>query len=168
MNEMQNLGESQIRKIYDVNSINQPEYIKSPLVEMKIFDKISNTLQNQIIIKDFQYLREKIIKIIRPILIFLGFGLSYLFYYFSLESCFDGEGPCATYIDWIKSKVIEEIISCLLLIIMIQMMILNIISKMHLIHITSIFIFFYYFRHGMNFVDHGYFNIFFFIYSRYF
>ena len=28
----------------------------------------------------------------------------YYFYYLSLESCFDGEGPCSSYIKWIKKK----------------------------------------------------------------
>ena len=93
--------------------------------------------------------------------IFLPFALCYYFYFLSLESCNDGEGPCSTYIDWIKKKVIQEIISCVLLFIMIQIIILKKISKYHLIHIILVFFFFYYYRHGIDFVDHGYFNFYF-------
>ena len=164
MREMQIINETEVEKIDDENSINKKEYSEELVIgEIKNYEKLTNNIQNEIIIKDCKYYKEKIKKIIFSILIIIGFGLSYLLYYFSLESCFDGEGPCCTYIKWIKLKVIEEIISCILLTIMLQMIILKVISKLHLIHIIIIFIFFYYYRHSMNFVDHGYYNFFFYL-----
>ena len=162
MREMEIINEAKDEKIDDEKSIIKQEYSEELVInDKKNYKELPNTIQNEIIIKDCKYYREKIKKIIISILIFSCFGLSYLLYYFSLESCLDGEGPCCTYIDWIKEKVTQEIKSCILLTIMIQMIILKAISKLHLIHIIIVFIFFYYYRHGMNFVDHGYFNFFF-------
>ena len=124
--------------------------------------QIINFINNEKLIKQkYIFIRKnksKIKNILKQLFIPMIFGLSYYFYFLSLESCFDGEGPCTTYIDWIKKKVIQEIISCILLIMMIQLIILNKISKKHLVHIIIIFFFFYYYRHGIDFVDHGYFN----------
>jgi len=110
-------------RIYGLDS-RREEY---KTVAIKDYDKLTADIQNEIIIKDCKYYREKLKKLIKPILIFVGFGLSYLLYYLSLESCNDGEGACSTYISWIKLKVIEEIISCILLTIMIQTIIFKII-----------------------------------------
>ena len=81
-----------------------------------------------------------------------------MFYLLSLEACYEGEGPCSFKVGWIKRKLIEELISCILLTIMIQLIILKTITKKHLIHIIIVFIFFYLYSHGMIFEDHGYFN----------
>ena len=88
-------------------------------------------------------------------------GLSYLLYFLSLESCFLGEGACSTHFKWIKNKVIEEIISCVLLAIILELIFFKVISKYHLIHIILFFFFCYCYSHGMNFIDHGFFNFFF-------
>ena len=109
--------------------------------------QIINSIENEKLINQ-KYIfiyenKNKIKSLIKQIFIFIIFGLSYYFYFLSLESCFDGEGPCTTYIDWIKKKVFQEIISCVLLIMMIQLIILNKISKKHLIHIIIIFFFFF-------------------------
>ena len=151
------------KNLDDENYLKQREYTKQSIVKIKIFDTQSSTIQNKIINIISKYNLEKYKKPIKAILIFIGFGLSYWFYYLSLESCFDGEGPCATYVDWMKLKVIEEIISCILFTIMIQVIFLKVISKIYLIQIILVFILFYYYRHGMDFVDHGYFNFFFFL-----
>ncbi len=41
--------------------------------------------------------------------------ISYLLYFLSLEKCFEGEDICATKMTWIKKKVVELLISCLIL-----------------------------------------------------
>ena len=108
--------------------------------------QIINSIETEKLInqkKIFTYRSKcKIKNIINNLFILIIFGLIYYFYYLSLESCLDGEGPCSTYIDWIKKKVIQEMISCMLLIIMIQLIVLNIISKTHLVHMIIIFFFF--------------------------
>ena len=43
---------------------------------------------------------------------------------------------------------------------MLQLMLFDVVSKKHLIHIIIIFIFFYKYSHGLNFNDHGFFNFF--------
>ena len=98
---------------------------------------------------------------IKKFCIFTIFGLCYLLYFLSLESCYLGEGVCSTKLKWIKRKVIEEIISCVLLAIILELIFFNVISKYHLIHIILLFVFFYYYSHEMNFIDHGFFNFFF-------
>ena len=89
------------------------------------------------------------------------FFLIYLFYYLSLEKCFHGEGICSCFFDWIMKKVREEIYSCILMEIMIQLMIFKIISRKHLIHIIILFIIFFLYSHGIYFHDHGYYNFYF-------
>ena len=91
-------------------------------------------------------------------LIFIGFFLIYLFYFLSLEPCIEGIDKCCVKFIWIEKKVKEEIISCLLMAGMIQLMLFKIITKNHLIHIITIFIIFYSYSHGLYFYDHGYFN----------
>ena len=85
--------------------------------------------------------------------------LSYYLYYLSLEKCFEGFDECGIKLKWIKKKIIEEILSCLITSILIELMIYNLISKFHLIHFFIIFMLFYEYSHGMDFHDHGYFNI---------
>ena len=108
--------------------------------------QILNYIHNENIIKQkYISINEnsgKIKNIIKQLFIFMIFGISYYFYFLSLESCFDGEGPCSTYIDWIKKKVSQEIISCSLLFLLIQLILLKKIPKRHLVHIMIIFFFF--------------------------
>ena len=67
---------------------------------------------------------------------------------------------CSQKFEWIIKKVKQEIISCILMTIMIQLMIFCIVPKKHLVHIIIVFIFFFNYSHGLNFDDHGYFNFF--------
>ena len=128
------------------------------------FKKIPIIENNEIIIKDAQYYKKQLIKFLKKSPIIIAFLLVYLLYFLSLEGCYEGEGVCTLYIDWIFLKVKEEVISCVILIIIIQLMICNIISKIHLIHIIIMFIILYKYSHGKRFEDHGYFNfIFYFI-----
>ena len=103
-----------------------------------LYKNICKKTQYETIINDSKYYIGKI----KKILIFIMFFHIYYFYYLSLESCFDGEGPCSSYIKWIKKKVKQEIISCLLLTTIIQLILYKKIAKAHLIHITIVFFFF--------------------------
>ena len=98
--------------------------------------------QYDLIINYSKYYTRKSREIIKHIFISVLFSLSYYFYYLSLESCFDGEGPCSSYINWIKRKIKQELISCLLLSILLQLIFIKKISILHLIHIIIIFFFF--------------------------
>ena len=93
------------------------------------------------------------------IYIYIFFILSYLLYYISLESCTKGEDICAGMVNWIKRKVKEVIFSCLIMVILFELIIYKIISRLHLIHMIFSFIFFYLYSHGLNFEDHGLYNI---------
>ena len=108
------------------------------IIENKYDD---NTILNLIKKKEFKRLKKtnKINK--KNLFVYLIFILSYLFYYFSLESCIYGEGACSTHFIWIKTKVIEEILSSIFLAIMIELIVLKIIPKYHLIHIVIVFFF---------------------------
>ena len=72
-------------------------------------------------------------------------------------------------IKWIKIKVIEELISCILTVILAELIILKLISKLHLLHFTVVYYLFYAYSHGINFDNHGYYNIkyFFIIFSSF-
>lgn len=92
---------------------------------------------------------------------YFAFFLVYLFYYSSLKKCHSGEAICSFRLDWIMKRVREEIYSCILMALIIQLMIFNILSKKHLIHMIAIFALFYVYSHGMYFHDHGYYNFYF-------
>lgn len=87
------------------------------------------------------------------------FFLTYYFYYLSLEKCNDGEDICCQKFGWMKKKIIEELISCILTIILLEAIILKILSKFHLLHFAIIFCLFYIYSHGIRFHNHGYYNI---------
>ena len=91
--------------------------------------------------------------------IYLFFFLSYLLYYKSLESCTNGEDQCTMMISWIKIKVKEVIFSCLIMVILFELIIYKVISRLHLIHMIFNYILFYLYSHGLNFEDHGLYNI---------
>ena len=70
----------------------------------------------------------------------------------------DGFDLCGTKDMWILIKSIEVILSSLILSILIEGMIFKIISKFHLLHIFFVYIYFFYYSHGIDFHDHGFFN----------
>ena len=119
---------------------------------------------NIIIIKGAKYYQVKLKNLFKKSPSFIAILLVYILYYLSLEGCYKGEDKCTIYIDWIYLKVKEELISCFIMIILLQLMLFKIILKIHLIHFIIIFMFFFIYSHGMKFNDHGYFNfIFYFI-----
>ena len=89
---------------------------------------------------------------------YLFFLVSYLLYYFSLEKCTEGLDVCPRNINWIKMKLKEVIFSSLIMVILIELILYKILSRLHLIHIIFSFIFFYLYSHGLDFEDHGFFN----------
>ena len=93
------------------------------------------------------------------VLNFVFFSLSYYLFFLSLEKCNDGESVCCRKFDWMKKKVIEEIISLFITIILLELILFKKSSKLHIIHFIIIFILFYYYSHGIDFDDHGYYNI---------
>ena len=99
--------------------------------------------------------RKKYINILSLVL----FIISYYLFFLSLEKCYDGESICCRKFRWMKKKVIEEIVSCLLVIISIELILFKKSTKLHLIHFIIFFITFYYYSHGIDFDDHGYYNI---------
>ena len=96
--------------------------------------------------------RKKYLNILSLVL----FILSYYLFFLSLEKCYDGESICCRKFRWMKKKVI---ISCILLIISLELILLKKSTKFHLIHFIIFFILFYYYSHGIDFDDHGYYNI---------
>ena len=86
------------------------------------------------------------------------FFISYLLFYFSLEKCYEGMDECPRRIIWIQNKIKEIIFSCLIMVILIELIIYKRISKLHLIHIILSFVLYYSYSHGITFEDHGYYN----------
>ena len=113
-------------KIYDEKYIGKYEHKKN---------------QCNITLFEFKYYIRKNKNNIKKFCVFTIFGLCYLMYFLSLESCYLGEGLCSSNFKWIKRKVIEEIISCVLLAIILELMFFKVISKYHLIHIILLFFF---------------------------
>jgi hypothetical protein len=58
-----------------------------------------------------------------------------------------------------KRKVIEELISLILTIILLELIILKKISKLHFVHFIIVYISFYIYSNGIDFDDHGYYNL---------
>jgi hypothetical protein len=86
------------------------------------------------------------------------FFISYYLFYLSLEKCHEGIDMCCTKYFWIKKKIIEEVISCLIISLLIELMFYNIITKLNIFHILIVFCYLYKYSHGLDFDDHGYFN----------
>ena len=93
------------------------------------------------------------------VIIFALFFLSYYLFFLSLEKCTEGEDKCCKKFSWMKLKVIEELLSCILTTILLGLIILRKISKLHVLHFIIVFISFYLYSNGIEFDDHGYYNI---------
>ena len=88
----------------------------------------------------------------------ISFFIAYLFYYLSLNRCYDGEDVCSTRPIWLVSILITLIISIIISSVLFLMMIYNKVSALNLIHFIVIFIFFYKISHETLSDDHGYYN----------
>ena len=92
--------------------------------------------------------------------------IMYLLYLRSLEGCYEGEDICSKKNVWIVIKIIEEITSCIILSIVLQLIFFSKkLSKLHLLHMIIVFQLLYVYNHELVFEKHGYFNfIFYFIF----
>ena len=88
------------------------------------------------------------------------FIISYYLYYLSLEKCLDGIAKCSLKIHWINVKLVEAIVSSIILSILIELIFYKFISKLHFIHIILFLIISYKFSNGKDFDNHGFFNFF--------
>ena len=104
------------------------------------------------IIKSDLYIR------LTSIIFTLLFCCSYYLYYLSLETCSEGVDTCGNNLKWVYKKVTQLTISCFISSILFNLIILNIISKIHLFHFLAIFIYLYEISHGYSFEDHGLYN----------
>ena len=120
------------------------------------YNKI-NCFQNKAINRNF--IMRNLPSIIKHFTCFILFSVSYYFYYSSLERCYEGNDGCGKKMKWITIKVIHLIISSFIMSILLELMFYKIISKLHLIHFALVFFIFYNISHGMDFDDHGYFNL---------
>ena len=74
-----------------------------------------------------------------PLILFI---IAYYLYYLSLEKCLEGKAACSLRIHWINIKLMEAILSSIILSILIELIFLQFISKLHFIHMIFIFFFF--------------------------
>ena len=86
------------------------------------------------------------------------FFIAYLFYFISLNRCFDGEDVCSTRPNWLVLILVTLTISIIISSVLFLMMIYNKVSSLNLVHFIIIFIFFYKFSHETLSDDHGYYN----------
>ena len=114
--------------------------------------------KNKINKKKNQKNKKMINYVLKNTFIFSIFLISYYLYYLSLEKCFDGADVCGKNLKWIRKIVIQEISSCVLITILLQLAFYKIISRFHLFHLIIAFFSFYKYSHGYVFDDHGYFN----------
>ena len=120
------------------NEIKKPEMQSDVIIlKEKLGRRIINNLKNKI---------------------FISYFLAYFLYFLSLEGCYDGEFACSKNSKFTRKKLIEEIISVVIMIVLIQLIIFNKISKKHLIHTAIIFGLFFLYSHGYEYPDHGFFN----------
>lgn len=98
------------------------------------------------------------LKIIFRYLYIFGFFLAYIFYYLGLEKCYDGFDLCSIKTNWIYKKICEVIISCFIIVLLIELIFYKIISPINLLHCLSFYIISFIYSHGYDFEDHGYYN----------
>jgi len=96
-------------------------------------------------------------KVFKYLSIFL-FIIVYFLYFLSLEKCYEGEKICSHKRKWIKTKLNEGLLSSFLLSFLLELINLNLLSKLHLVHIIIINFLFILYSHGLEFDDHGLFN----------
>ena len=85
--------------------------------------------------------------------------LSYSLYFLSLEKCLEGQVLCSQKNRWIHKKLIEAIASAIIISFLLELILLKISSIINLIHISIVFCGFFIYSHGLDFYDHGLFNL---------
>ena len=81
--------------------------------------------------------------ILKNTFIFSIFLISYYLYYLSLEKCIEGADACGKKLNWIKKIVIQEISSCVLITVLLQLTFYKLIFFFHFFHLIIAFFFFY-------------------------
>ena len=112
----------------------------------------------RLIYTDYKCNKNRFRTLLKYLFVCISFLIIYLLYFLSLEICSEGIDNCSVRFQWIELKIKEEVISCIFLVIMIQLIFFKVISMIHFIHIIIIFGSFLSYSHGYNFYDHGYFN----------
>lgn len=90
----------------------------------------------------------------------LLFFFGYLLYFLSLEKCYDGFDICSINTKWIKQKIKEAILSCIIIVLLIELIFYKIISALNFFHLVLFYIIVFSYSHGIDFDDHGYYNFF--------
>ena len=125
----------------------EAEPFKMTSIKLKINYSIKNLIS-----------AKKVNKYLNKIIILFLFFLNYYLYYLSLEKCLEGFDICGQKYIWILKKLSQAVISYFISTILFELMIINKVSKYHLVHFIIIYSYFYYYSHGLDFDDHGYFN----------
>ena len=86
------------------------------------------------------------------------FLISYIFYCLSLEKCYEGFDTCSLKTEWIKIKIEQEIVSCIIIVLLLELILYKIISPFNILHLIIFYICSFIYSHGIDFDDHGYFN----------
>ena len=86
------------------------------------------------------------------------FLISYILYYLSLERCYEGFDACSLKNEWIKFKIEQEIISCIIIVLLLELIFYKIVSPLNILHLIVFYIWAVIYSHGIDFDDHGYFN----------
>ena len=86
------------------------------------------------------------------------FFIAYYLYNLSLEKCFFGVDDCGNKMPWIRKKVKQLSASCIIISFLFFLILINKISRFHIIHIILVFFYFYKKSHSYYFYDHGLFN----------
>ena len=93
---------------------------------------------------------------IKNVLYLILFLLTYLLFFLSLGKCDLGKVDCPRKVSWMILKIVELMISCIILFTLIELIFYGKISRFHVIHIIIIFSLLYEYSHGFEFDDHGF------------
>ena len=90
----------------------------------------------------------------------LLFIIAYLLHILSLEKCYEGFDLCSLKTKWIERKISEAVVSCLIIVILIESIFYKYISSLNFLHLLLFYFSLYIYSHGIDFEDHGYYNFF--------
>ena len=160
MKDIKKYFKSTKRKKFKYSKKRNIKKLKLNIVTEIVDNEYSNSKkQIGIINKSINKKFEKKNRIIFNLISLLLFIISYYFYYLSLEKCLQGDDACSKKWNWMVSKIIQLIISVVIIIFLEILIIYNLISRLHLFHFCFVFIYFYIYSHSFLFHDHGGYNL---------